>query len=216
MLKDLFEGTLVATSIVAVMFIVERALALRWKKVVPLQVEMAVDNFNSLADLPVVRGACEQNPSAISRLILVIISHLHGPRPENLDALQTRARREVALLEKWLVVLEICVGIAPLLGLVGTVYGLIILFGGLSKNAFNDYSVLAQGIGLALRTTLEGLLIAIPSLVAWSYYSKKVETLTVEMETICDEFTRRAYRMMEEESLGASSSETVSSRSSRA
>ncbi len=215
MLKELFEGSLVATSIVAVMFIVERALALRWKKVVPLQVEMAIDNFRSLADLPVVRGACEQNPSALSRLVLVILSHLRGPRAENLDALQTRARREVALLEKWLVVLEICVGVAPLLGLVGTVYGLIILFGGLSKNAFNDYSVLAQGIGLALRTTLMGLLIAIPSLVAWSYYSKKVETLTVEMETICDEFMRRAYRMVQEETLGEAPAERVSSKSSR-
>ncbi len=215
MLKDFFEGTLVATSIVAVMFIVERALALRWKKVVPTQVEMAIDSFNSPADLPVVRGACEQNPSALSRLILVILSHLHGPRAENLDALQTRARREVALLEKWLVILEICVGVAPLLGLVGTVYGLIILFSGLSKNAFNDYSVLAQGIGLALRTTLMGLLIAIPSLVAWSYYSKKVETLTVEMETICDEFMRRAYRMVEAEGLSAVPTEPVASESSR-
>jgi biopolymer transport protein ExbB len=42
-----------------------------------------------------------------------------------------------------------------------------------------------------------GLLIAIPSLIAWSYYTKKVETLTVEMETICDEFMRRAYRKSE-------------------
>ena len=216
MLKDLFEGTLVATSIVAVMFIVERGLALRWKKVVPLQVEMAIDNFNALTDLPVVRGACEQNPSALSRLVLVIIAHRHSPRPENMDALQTRARREVALLEKWLVVLEICIGVAPLLGLVGTVYGLIILFGGLSKAAFNDYSVLAQGIGLALRTTLMGLLIAIPSLVAWSYYSKKVETLTVEMETICDEFMRRAYRMEGEQTPGATTAERVPSQSSRA
>jgi len=194
MLDDFFVGSLIVTSIVAVAFMVERGLALRWKKVVPVQVEMAVDSFASAADLPVVRAACEQNPSALSRLLLVIINHLRLPRPETSDALQTKARREVALLERWLVVLEIIVGIAPLLGLVGTVYGLIILFGGLSKNVLGDYVQLARGIGLALHTTLMGLLIAIPSLVAWSYYSKKVETLTVEMETICDEFMRRAYR----------------------
>jgi biopolymer transport protein ExbB len=196
MLDDFFVGSLILTSIVAVAFIVERGLALRWKKVVPVQVEMAVDNFGSAADLPVVRAACEQNPSALSRLLVVIINHLRQPRPENLDALETKARREVALLERWLVVLEIIVGIAPLLGLVGTVYGLITLFGGLSKNAgaLGDYSQLSRGIGLALHTTLMGLLIAIPSLIAWSYYTKKVETLTVEMETICDEFMRRAYR----------------------
>jgi len=194
MLDDFFVGSLILTSIVAVAFIVERGLALRWKIVVPHQVEQAVDSFNGPADISLVKAACEQNPSAISRLLLVIINHLRGPRAENLDALQTKARHEVAVLEKWLVVLEIIVGISPLLGLVGTVYGLITLFGGLSKNMLGDYAQLARGIGLALHTTMMGLLIAIPSLIAWSYYSKKVETLTIEMETICDEFMRRAYR----------------------
>ena len=194
MLDDFFVGSLILTSIVAVAFAVERGLALRWKKVVPPQVEHAVDNFNNAADLPLVRAACEQNPSATSRLLLVVLNHLRGPRAETVDALETKARHEVTLLEKWLVILEIIVGISPLLGLVGTVYGLIILFSGLSKNALGDYSQLARGIGLALHTTLMGLLIAIPSLIAWSYYTRKVETLTIEMETICDEFMRRAYR----------------------
>jgi biopolymer transport protein ExbB len=194
MLDDFFVGSLIVTSIIAVTFMVERAFALRWRKVLPAQVEMAVDNFSSQNDVPLVRAACEQNPSALGRLLLVVINHLRGPRAENLDALETKARREVAVLERWLVVLEIIVGIAPLLGLVGTVYGLITLFGGLSKNMLGDYSQLARGIGLALHTTLMGLLIAIPSLVAWSYFTKKVEVLTVELETICDEFMRRAYR----------------------
>ena len=194
MLEDFFYGSLILTSLVAVTFIVERGLALRWKKVVPPQVEHAVDQFGSQADLALVRAACEQNPAALSRLLFVVINHLRGPRAEAIDALETKARHEVLLLERWLVVLEIIIGIAPLLGLVGTVYGLISLFSGLDKNALGDYSQLARGIGLALYTTLMGLLIAIPSLIAWSYYSKKVETLTVEMETICDEFLRRAYR----------------------
>ena len=194
MLEDFFYGSLILTSLVAVTFIVERGLALRWKKVVPRQVEHAVDHFASQADLALVRAACEQNPSALSRLLLIIANHLLSPRAETIDALETKARHEVLLLERWLVVLEIIIGIAPLLGLVGTVYGLITLFSGLDKNALGDYSQLARGIGLALYTTLMGLLIAIPSLITWSYYSKKVETLTVEMETICDEFLRRAYR----------------------
>ena len=92
------------------------------------------------------------------------------------------------------VVLEVVVGIAPLLGLVGTIHGLITLFGDLGSTGLADNSVLARGIAIALNTTLMGLLIAIPSLVAWSYYTKKVETLAVEMETLCDEFLRRQYR----------------------
>jgi biopolymer transport protein ExbB len=55
-------------------------------------------------------------------------------------------------------------------------------------------ALLAHNISLILWATLTGLLIAIPSLIFWSYYSKKVETIAVEMETLCDSFLRRQYR----------------------
>ena len=90
--------------------------------------------------------------------------------------------------------LEIIVGIAPLLGLVGTILGMMSVFGDVGKHGMDEAARLAQGISLILRATLFGLLIAIPALIFWSYYSKKVETMSVEMETICDEFVRRQYR----------------------
>ena len=186
--------TLAVTSIIGVTFIVERGIALRWRKNVPHEVEAAVENYNSATDLPILRQVCHQHPSPLSRLLLTGADHLHWPREENVDVLETRARHEVTRLERGLVVLEIVVGIAPLLGLVGTVYGLITLFGKLSDVGMGDNASLAKGIGLALYSTLMGLLIAIPSLVAWSYYSKKVETIAVEMQTLCDEFLLRNYR----------------------
>lgn len=189
-----FIAALVLTSMVGLTFIIERGLALRWNRVVPPEVVTAVENCNSPTGLPALRKICGQHPSALSRLVLAGAENLDWPRAETVDVLQTRARREVASLERGLVVLEIVVGIAPLLGLVGTVYGLITLFGGLSAGGMGDYAVLAKGVSLALTTTLMGLLIAIPALVGWSYYSKKVETLAVEMETMCDEFLRRNYR----------------------
>ena len=185
---------LVATSITAVTFIVERGLALRWGKVLPPAVEKAADDYAKAADLIGLRRACVSYPSALSRLILCCAEHLKWSREENTDALETRARHEIAGLERGLVVLEIIVGIAPLLGLVGTVYGLISLFSGMSEHGLGEYTHLAKGIGLALNTTLAGLLIAIPALITWSYYSKKVETLAIEMETICDDFLRRNYQ----------------------
>src|SRR5436853_112681 len=99
------------------------------------------------------------------------------------------------MVERGLVVLEIIVGIAPLLGLVGTIYGLVILFGSMGQTV--DNAKFAQGISLALNATLLGLLIAIPTLAAWSYYNKKVETFAVEMESLCDEFLRKHYRTEE-------------------
>jgi len=186
---------LTLTSVVSLTFIFERALALRAARVIPPVLEEAVENCQSSSDLPMLRRLCEQHPSPFGRLLLVAASHLDCPKSENVDALQTKARHEMAQLERGLVVLEIITGIAPLLGLVGTVYGLILLFTGLGQQALaGDNTLFAAGIALALRATLMGLLVAIPSLVAWSYFSKKVDTLAVELETLCDEFLQRQYR----------------------
>ena len=188
---------LTLTSVISLTFIIERGLALRLARVIPPVLEEAVENCQSPSDLPMLRRICEQHPSPLGRLLLVAANHLDCPKGENIDALQTKARHEMTQLERRLVVLEIITGIAPLLGLVGTVYGLILLFTGMGQQALaGDNSLFSAGIALALRATLFGLLVAIPSLVAWSYYSKKVETLAVEMETLCDEFLQRQYRAM--------------------
>src|SRR5439155_1610561 len=167
---------LIPTSIVGLTFIIERGLALRWKKVIPPEVEKALDLCRNKQDLTMLHGICHQQPAPLSRLLLVAMEHLNWPKGENQDAIQTRARHEVARMERGLVVLEIVVGIAPLLGLVGTINGLISLFGGLSHGGLGDNTAVAHGISIALNATLSGLLIAIPALIAWSYYSKKVET----------------------------------------
>ncbi len=186
---------LILTSVISLTFIVERALALRMARVIPPVLEEAVENCQAASDLPMLRRLCDQHPSPLGRLLIVAANHLDCPKGENIDALQTKARHEMAQLERGLVVLEIITGIAPLLGLVGTVYGLILLFTSMGQQTVGgDNSLFAAGIALALRTTLFGLLVAIPSLISWSYYSKKVETLAVEMETLCDEFLQRQYR----------------------
>jgi len=181
------------TSVVGLAFIIERGFALRWRRVLPPEVEAAVQSCQGPEEVPMLRRVCQQHSSPLSRLILLAADHLDWSKADNTDALQTRARHEVAHLERGLVVLEIIVGIAPLLGLVGTIVGMISVFGDVGQSGLTDAAKLAQGISLILRATLAGLLIAIPSLIFWSYYSKKVETIAVEMETICDEFVRRQY-----------------------
>ena len=106
---------------------------------------------------------------------MLAAEHLDWPKAEAVDAMQTRARHEIARLERGLVVLEIIVGIAPLLGLVGTILGMMTAFGNVGQAGQIDPAELAKGISLILRATLLGLLIAIPSLIFWSYYTKKVE-----------------------------------------
>jgi biopolymer transport protein ExbB len=190
-----FIIALIVTSIVAVAFMIERGLALRRIKAIPPEIEWVVSNYAGPADLPKLINTCEQNPSSLSRLLLFTTEHLDWERNEVVTLLETRARHEVTQLERGLVVLEIVVGIAPLQGLVGTIYGLIMLF---ASNpdvaAAGNTNQFAQGISLALNATLLGLLIAIPTLVGWSIYTKRVETLSIEMESLCDEFLRKHYR----------------------
>jgi len=188
-------GALILTSIVGLAFIVERGLALRWSKVIPPGVESALQNCRTGEDVETLKQVCLGQPSPLGRLLVVAVEHLDWSREETVDALQTRARHEVVKLERGLVILEIIVGIGPLMGLTGTIFGMIKLFGGLSQAGLGDNSAFAAGIAIALNATLLGLIVAIPSLIAWSYYNRKVERMAVEMATFCDEFLRRQYRL---------------------
>jgi biopolymer transport protein ExbB len=172
---------------------------LRWAKVIPPAIVQLVERYHSSQELPRLRAVCDAHPSTISRMLLFAAEHLDWPREETVRVIETRARHEVAQLERGLVVLEIIVGIAPLMGLVGTIWGLIVLFttGMGASPGVEQQAIFARGIGDALGFTLGGLLIAIMAVVSWSYYSKKVENLAVEMETLCDEFLRRHYRTAE-------------------
>jgi biopolymer transport protein ExbB len=182
------------TSVVGLAFVVERGIALQWRRVVPSEIETAVQSCQTREDVALLRRVCEQKPSPLGRLLLQASEHLDWPKAENEDSLQTLARHEVVRLERGLVVLEIIVGIAPLLGLVGTIAGMMTLFGDIGQTGLSEAGKLAAGIALILRATLWGLLIAIPSLITWSYFSKKIEIIAVEMETLCEQFLRRQYR----------------------
>jgi biopolymer transport protein ExbB len=182
------------TSVVGLAFVVERGIALQWRRVVPSEIEAAVHSCQTKEDVAMLRRLCEQKPSPLSRLLIEAADHLEWPKAENEAALETRARHEIVRLERGLVVLEIIVGIAPLLGLVGTIAGMMTLFGDIGQTGLTEAGKLAGGIALILRATLWGLLIAIPSLITWSYFSKKIEIIAVEMETLCDQFIRRQYK----------------------
>jgi biopolymer transport protein ExbB len=189
-----FMVVLVLTSVVSLTFIVERGLALRRSKIVPANLEGLLVSCQTAEDLQTVQVLSRQRASVLGRLVLTAIEHLQWPKADNAESVQTRARQEVVEMERGLVVLEVIVGIAPLLGLVGTIHGLITLFGGLAKAGLGDNALVAKGIAIALNTTLMGLLIAIPSLVAWSYLTKKAESMGVELEALMDDFLRRQYR----------------------
>src|SRR3954469_21823475 len=95
-------GVLIAASIIGLTFIVERGIALRWRKIIPAQVETAVQTCRGPGDLPMMRKICQQHASPISRLLLLADGHRHWAKNENISALETCARHEVSKLERGL------------------------------------------------------------------------------------------------------------------
>jgi biopolymer transport protein ExbB len=118
---------------------------------------------------------------------------LRWPRSENIESVQTRARRELVRLERGLIVLEVVTGIAPLIGLIGTVSGLVHVFSGLGVSGASDTKGVALGISEALNCTIFGLSIAVPALIGFSYFSKKVEVMSVEMESRVSDRIAKIY-----------------------
>lgn len=181
-------------SVVSLAFILERAFALRRSRIIPAALRDLALFHPAGEPTGQLTRAVECSSSTLARLLRVCLEHLPWPKNENVEALQTRARIELAGLERGLVVLEIITGIAPLLGLLGTVSGLITIFSNIGATGLGTQGiVIAQGIAEALNTTVAGLVVAIPSLIAFTYFTKKVESMMVEMEATCMDLLTKLY-----------------------
>ena len=190
----LFMWPLLACSIVAVTTIILRTIALRRKNVLPLVIESEIERLVPGASAERLARIVHHDQSALGRIVRAALHHLRAPRNETVEMVETKARHEVIVLERGLIVLEIITGIAPLLGLIGAVSGLVRVFSalGLSSGASNTQAI-ALGIAEALNATVFGLSIAVPTLIAFSYFSKKVEVMSVEIETLVVELISKCY-----------------------
>jgi biopolymer transport protein ExbB len=190
----LFMWPLLACSIVSVTIMILRGVVLRQKKVMPPAIEEEIERLAPGESPERLSRLAHHDNSSLARITRVALQHLRGPRSENVEAVQTRARHEMVRLEKGLIILEVIVGIAPLLGLIGAVSGLVHVFShlGLSSGA-SDTRQIALGIAEALNATVFGLSIAVPTLVGFTYFSRKVEVMSVEMETLVVELINKCY-----------------------
>jgi biopolymer transport protein ExbB len=190
----LFMWPLLACSIVSVTTMILRGLALREKKVMPPAIEDEIERLVPGGSPERLSRLVHHDRSSLAQVTRVALQHLHGPRSENVEVVQTRARHEMVRLERGLIVLEVIVGIAPLLGLIGAVSGLVHVFShlGLSTGA-SDTRQIALGIAEALNATVFGLSIAVPTLIGFTYFSRKVEVMSVEMETLVVELINKCY-----------------------
>ena len=199
----IFMWPLLICSMVSGTVIILRGVALRRKNVMPLVVESEIERLLPGGSPERLTRVVSEDPSSLARIARVALQHLRAPRSENVEAVETRARHEMIVLERGLIVLEIITGIAPLLGLIGAVSGLVHVFSHLGLGAgAADTKAIALGISEALNATVFGLSIAVPTLIAFTYYSKKVEVMSVEMETLVVELISKCYYGRVPETMG--------------
>ncbi len=173
---------LLVCSILALAVIIERAINLRRNKILKPEILQTIATIRSQEDIPQALSKCEVIPGPFSKLLKRILINNHLSREEKYIDIQAAGRQETKELEKRLLVLEVITAVAPLLGLLGTVLGLESIFGIISELGLGQAKAFSGGLSEAIRTTVLGLFIAIPSLVAYSYFDKKVDTFVLEME----------------------------------
>jgi biopolymer transport protein ExbB len=187
-----FMALLLILSVVSLTAILLRAWRLRESRIIPRQLEEAVDALKPGDTLEALQEEMENHPSAMSRILGTLLSHLNWSKSENLEAVQTRARHELARMEKGLIVLEIATGAGPLLGLLGTLSGLVAIFSELGGSG--DPVIVARGISEALNTTIVGLAVAVPSLIAHSYFTRRIEMMAIQMESTAADLLAKLYQ----------------------
>ncbi len=189
-----FMVPLAACAVVASVVAIRRSLALRRRNVLPRFLRSALLALPPATDTGHLWLLVRDNPAALARITKAALLHMDCPREENAEVVQTAARRELMQLEKGLAVLELIVGISPLLGLLGAISGLVGVFSNLGTGITSADTVgVALGIAEALNTTIFGLAIAIPTLVVYTYLSRKVGSLAGEMETLVAELLAKCY-----------------------
>jgi len=192
-----FMIPLLICSVIAVTVAIVCSLGMRRHLVVTEELEKEIERLapNDTPDAIVRLTRFVRNDgSTLGRIAQVGLSNLHQPKDENQNAVQTVARHEVGKLEHGLHVLEIIIGIAPLLGLLGAVSGLVQVFGAFGGSANqSDPHVIAKGIAEALSTTVVGIGIAIPTLIAHGLLAKKVEGLAADMELLISGLLTKCY-----------------------
>lgn len=185
MALNVFRYPLALTSIVVVWFTIERMVVLRHGRVIPRHfVKRFFEHMEEgNLDPKVALKLCEDNGSPIALVLANGLRKWGKTSVEIEQAIIDGGERQVSQLRRHIRTLNGAATVAPLLGLLGTVVGMIESFNRISqKAAMGKSEQLASGIGLSLLTTAAGLAIAIPALIMYMYFTARVDALVIEMD----------------------------------
>ncbi len=173
-----FIWLLLICSLVVIAATVYKWLTLQSSRIIPKEMERALAKEGLASCL----SSAQRKRSTLARLICTVVAHQDSSIVEAEKAVEAEAKEEMIQLNAGISVLEVIITIAPLLGLLGTATGLVSVFSNLGENA--DPATIAKGIAMALNTTIAGLAVAVPAVIAHSYFSRRIETVAARLESI--------------------------------
>jgi len=172
---------LILASIIAVGLIIERSISLRANRVSPpalLDEVIKELKQRGVSDGMLVRLA---ESSLLGRIFAAGLKNIKSPPDVMKESIEEAGRAAAHDLERFLTTLGTIASISPLLGLFGTVVGMIEIFG--SQTAVgNNPATLAHGISVALYNTAFGLIVAVPSMIAYRHFRAQIDSLSIDME----------------------------------
>lgn len=173
---------ILACSVVSLAVIGERFWALDRKKIIPKQLVSSVWSMHKSGQLDKAKIQTLGSSSPLGKILAAgLVNQSHG-REIMKECIEESGRQVVHELEKYLNTLGTIASITPLLGLLGTVIGMIKVFAAIMAHGVGDPAVLAGGISQALITTATGLTIAIPTLMFYRFFRGRIDELVINME----------------------------------
>jgi len=172
-------------SLIAITIFFERMFYLKSIKTKSKRFVLRVKNLVKKGSIELAISACRKSPTPISQIMLSGLMKFGRGRDEMKEAIEDSANQEIPVLERNLSTLSTIGNITPLLGLLGTVFGMVKAFNVIAVMGVGKPEALAGGISEALLTTAFGLSIAIPTIVVYNYLSHRVDKLIRDMEVNC-------------------------------
>ncbi len=185
---------IVLCSLAAATVVIFKALELTARHVMPRPLCSVLEQA-ATAGLPALRQALRAHPSVLSHICNQALRSTHRSQADAERATEAYAREEISRLERGIPTLEVLFTIAPMVGLIGTVSGLVTIFRTFGARAAgpDQAALISQGISEALNTTIAGLAVAVPCYFFQSYFSRRLETMALRMSTLTLGLIHAAY-----------------------
>lgn len=169
-------------SLLALAIILERLFALRRRAVIDPKIMNAVEHCAGESSATTLLSACQRTQGAFAEVIAEVLRSRQLDYEHWVENMRAAGRVQMGKLERGLTTLEIIGGISPLLGLLGTVLGMVDMFNAVSIAGLGNPQVLSDGIAKALITTVAGLVIAIPAVAFHGIFTRRVDELATEIQ----------------------------------